>query len=837
MAFSGILSRQIYLLALLCFGLTIVNVSHAEISVDLEEFPSIPTINYGASIGISGGAIIVAGGLDAPLENSGTTVDDVFVLTPGANEWLVLKLDEPVAYAEVIAYEQGILVVGGIGVDGVSNSIVRLSWSGGQLIQENFAPLPVPLLFAGAAVLDNVLVVAGGQSALESGTVNQLMFRKSLLSELSEWESLELTDDFPTLDPIVVVQKDIASDREALYALARSESELTEDQVQSGFIGTKFTPGTGMYAGSRPISAPDAAIQLVSGQPIGPSHMVFTTESADHLMLYHAITDTWIEIDVNGESLDGDIIAFGEDLVFIGNPGGDHGGSVHLASIRSAKSSLSTIDFVVIFVYLGSLIWIGALFSKNEKTTDDFFLGGRKIPTWAAAVSMYATGVSAISFMATPAKTYSTDWLYIIMAVLPLFSFIVAGYLFIPLLRRLNITTMMEFLEMRFDRSIRTLTSVLTILVQLLARMGVIMLLPAIALSAVTGINVTAAILIMGVLATIYTYLGGFGAVVWTDVVQVFVMVGSALLSLVLIINSLPGGFGELIDVAVDYDRLRMVDFSFDFTSPTLVVFMFWFFGDIFYRLNQETLQRALATGSVKSARRSMILSGLIGAPGNLIFFGLGTALFAFYHAYPGLLVPTLETDAIFPLYISQQLPVGVAGLVVAGLFAASMSTLDSAMNTVATISVTDYYSRYDTDAPQKTRLKAARMITLIVGTFGTGIAVLMSMIDISSLWDLATQILSLLTGCMAGIYMLALLTRRASAHGTWLGFISAFAVLFYMKLFSELSFFLYVFVGLIVCFSVGYLASMVLTHSKSTEGLTVWPSRHSTISTTADKQ
>ncbi|MGC9453253.1 MAG: sodium:solute symporter family transporter [Phycisphaerae bacterium] len=590
---------------------------------------------------------------------------------------------------------------------------------------------------------------------------------------------------------------------------------------------------------------------------VGPSHMLVLAEknstsartlnevarrdAANSFFSYHRITETWVDL-TGGEPVHGgEMFKSGEDFIWIGLSkvrglvAADEGRTLQDVIVGGAEKGkleykarhFSSVDFLVIGLYIVVMMWVGTRAARRDRDTDDYFLGGRKIPWWVAGVSIYATGISAISFMAIPAKTYSLDWSYICLGIFPPFLVFIAAYTFVPLLRGLNITTMMEYMEMRFGKSVRTLNTLIMVIIQIGGRMSVTLLLPAIALSAVTGWNIYACVLVMGVLATIYTVVGGISAVIWTDFAQVCVIFGGAILSFVLICWNVDGGLGGVIDIGMNFDKFRSFDFAWDFTVPTFWVFTVWALADLFGKLGQEGMQRAFSTKDVSSARKSMITMAILSVPGTLLFYALGAALFAYYHQNPGDLNPNLKTDATFPLFIAQQLPVGVAGLVIAGLFAAAMSTLDSGMNSVATVITRDFYAAFRKDTSEAERLKVARWITLIAGSIGTLLALYMASFELPSLWDTFSKIMGLIGGGFGGVIVLALLTKRTNTAGALIGTIFGTIMMISLeaKVFGfRVSFFMYGTLSMAICIITGYFFSLITpTKPKDLTGLTLW--------------
>jgi solute:Na+ symporter, SSS family len=548
------------------------------------------------------------------------------------------------------------------------------------------------------------------------------------------------------------------------------------------------------------------------------------------LLLYHAVTDTWIkrgEFPVGGHvtttavSWDGEVvIPSGEISPGVRSP------KIWKTTAKERVVSFGALNWAALGVYMAALLAMGFYFSKREKTTGDFFLAGKRIPWWAAGLSIYGTQLSAITFMAIPAATFRLDCVPYVanLTILCIAPFVV--YLYLPFFSRLNVTTAYEYLEKRFNVVVRLWSSTSFILYQI-GRMAVVVLLPALALSAVTGIDTTLCIIIMGVLCTIYTVLGGIEAVIWTDVLQVVVLLGGAILSFFVIAGKVEGGFAGIISIAQESGKLRVANLTWDHTVMALyIVFFGNFLGNLVpYTTDQAVVQRYLTVKDEKAARRAIWTSAIMTVPGSIIFFGIGVALFAFYRSSPELLDPGLNNNAIFPLFIQQQLPAGIAGLVIAGVFAAAMSSLDSSMNSVATAVTTDFYQRFNPDAPDHTCLKLARIVTVVLGVLGTGAALLLaSMEGQSNLWFTFTKIMGLIGGSLAGIFLLAIFTKRANGVGALTGAAAGAGVQCYVALETPIHFFLYAAIGMGVTFVVGYVISVVTGgEEKPLGGLTIY--------------
>ena len=482
-------------------------------------------------------------------------------------------------------------------------------------------------------------------------------------------------------------------------------------------------------------------------------------------------------------------------------------------------------DYVTLIGYLLFITWLGYYFSSKNKSSKDFFLGGQKIPFWAAGLSMMAAQVSAIGFMSIPAKSFDTDWSYF-AGVLTWFVVVpVVIYAFVPFYRRLHVTSAYEYLEKRFNKFIRLFIAFLYLLFQLLGRLGAVIFLPAIALTAVTGMNITLCILIIGGLATLYTVLGGMRAVIWIDVIQAFVLFGAIFLCIGYIIVSIDGGLGEIIQVANADGKFSFGRMDWDLTAAVFWVIVI---GNIFNRIggmatDQSVVQRYLTTRNEKETAKALWTDALVSIPWALCVFGLGTALYVFYKLNPELLSPAMTNDEIVPFFIGQNLPVGISGIVIAGIFAASMSSVDSSIHSSTTVIMRDFMQRHTSKITEKRKVGLARWITTVIGLLGTAIALVMTFFDINSVWDVILEFAGLFTGAMTGVFILGIFSDKANGKGAITGAVASACILLIVKTFTPINFFLYSGIGIISCVIIGYLASFLFKSTKSTKGLTIY--------------
>ena len=468
-------------------------------------------------------------------------------------------------------------------------------------------------------------------------------------------------------------------------------------------------------------------------------------------------------------------------------------------------------DILVIVIYFLLISGLGYYYSKRQKNTEDFFRGGQRIPFWAAGISIFGTALSPITFMAIPAKTYSTDWSYFLLNMSVFLSLPLVILLFIPYYRQKKLNTPYEYLEIRFSSIIRLLGSCCFILYQI-GRIGVILFLPSIALNLVTGVDIFLCIALMGGVSLIYTLMGGIEAVIWTDVVQVFVLMGGVSLSLILIIIDTENGFSGIIEQAKIYGKFNAFDLTLSLKEPTVWVMLFggFFINLTTYGTDHTMVQRYLVTPTQKEAQKSLWIGALLTIPATFIFFFMGTALFVFYQVNPSALNNNfINNDAIFPWYIVSQLPSGVSGILIAAIFAAAMSSLSSSMNSGAASFSADVYDRYGF-VWNEDPLKMARWTTLCIGMMGILFALFMATADIKSLWDQFNKILGLIFGSLGGVFMLGLLTKKANTKGVLIGIVVSFTIQLTISFQQSVHLLMYAATGMISCFISGYFGSLL---------------------------
>jgi solute:Na+ symporter, SSS family len=453
-------------------------------------------------------------------------------------------------------------------------------------------------------------------------------------------------------------------------------------------------------------------------------------------------------------------------------------------------TQLSLVDLIVLIVYFFGVVIFGSLFFKKSRHTEAFMAAGRSLPAWLVGMSIFATYVSSISFLAIPGSAFQYDWSrFTFSLAIPVAAFIAVRF-FVPLYRGRSEISAYSYLEDRFGPAARSYASIFYLLTQI-ARMGSVMYLTALPLHALLGWNISSIILVTGISVTLYAMLGGIEAVIWTDAVQGFVLVSGALLSALVLLLGMPGGPAQLFALAFEHGKLSLG--SFDLTEWSRPTFWVILLNGIFinvqnFGIDQNYIQRYITSRSDKDARRAVWFGGLLYVPVSLVFFFIGAGLFAFYTAQPGLLPAGYQesgmADRVFPFFIVSELPVGISGLLIAAIFAAAMSTVSTSLNSSATVIYADFYKRYfRRTAGEKESMRVLYAVSLLWGMIGTGVA--LAMVGVESALDVWWSLSSVFSGGMLGLFLLGYFFPRAPNLSAAVGMIVGLGVLAWATLFD----------------------------------------------------
>lgn len=489
------------------------------------------------------------------------------------------------------------------------------------------------------------------------------------------------------------------------------------------------------------------------------------------------------------------------------------------------KVGLGTLNWIVLIVYLIGMLGVGIYFTKRAgKDTDAFFTASGKIPAWAAGFSIYATTLSAITYMSTPEQAFLSDWSYAagnlaIFAIIP-----VLIYFYIPFFRKLNVTTAYEYLEERFGVSLRVIGSLLFVLFHI-GRVAIVVYLPTLAITSVSDINPVFIASAVGGLCIIYTFLGGMEGVIWSDVIQGFILLGGAILVLALGINAIDGGLSTVVSDAISDDKfITSTNFQFGTAAAAIPII---FLGSIFnnlhqYTASQDVVQRYQTTSSIKETNKSLWTNGFLALITIPIFFGMGTVLYSYY-TNVGTLPEGFNTSALVPYFIVTSLPAGVAGFIIAAIFAACQSTISSSLNSISACITVDFKQRFFGKTEGKSDVWLARIVIIICGILGLSAALYLVVTDQAETWNLFLAITGLFGVPIAGIFALGIFTKRANAPGVIIGLLlSAIASYFIQK--TALTPFAVSIMSFFTSVAFGYLASFFFPHvKKNIVGLTIF--------------
>lgn len=817
-----------------------------------EELPPIPDKEgfAGMFAGVSNDALLCIGGANFPDKmpwdgGEKKWYDRIYILEKNSSKWKLAdeKLANPLGYGVSVTYKGQIILVGGSNDKTHFSNVYTLKYQDGKVKIDTLVSLPFPLASMTGALVGDVLFIAGGSTnSVDSPGKYFLALNLAERTAEQKWQTL---DSWPGSARILAVS---ASLKNSFFLFSGIDMVKNEDGSTERHIlkdAYKFIPkfeGIHLQGGKWTV-LPDMPRAVAAGPSpaptIGLDHILFpggldeiTAKHKDQktfpgfvtdLLAYHVESNTWLNF---GKLPKGDTrvtvpaVLWNQKWVI---PNGEVAPGKRSPKVFALSKDLNFgwLNWAMLIVYLGLMIWIGFLFDKKGgQTTSNFFTANGKIPWWAAGLSIYGAQFSAISFMAIPAIVYAKDWSlafggFMVVCIIPL---VIKFY--IPFFRRLSITSAYEYLEVRFNANVRVLGSLTFILFQL-GRMGIVLFLPAVAIASVTGIDVYLLIFIMGIICILYTVMGGIEAVIWTDVVQVVILMGGAVLCLVIAIDSVDGGLMGVISKGLEAKKFTIIHLGWSPDSLVLWVGIigFFFLNLIPFTSDQTIVQRYLTVKDEAAAGKSLWTHAFMIIPAIFIFYGLGTVLYVFYHENTAKITSD-QVGEILPYFVVQELPVGIAGLIIAGIFAASQSTLSGSMNSVSAAYVTDIYPRFGIRTDSE-NLYTAKLVTVLVGLFGVASAMLIAALQIEFIFDLFQEILGIVGGTLAGVFILGIFTKRANANGVFWGVLLGVTIVLLTKNYTNISVYLYGAISVITTVTMGYIVSLFTGQKKDLRGLT----------------
>ncbi len=473
--------------------------------------------------------------------------------------------------------------------------------------------------------------------------------------------------------------------------------------------------------------------------------------------------------------------------------------------------NLTLPDLSIIVIYLLAMVAVGIYFSRKNKTTEQFTKASGKIPSWAIGLSLYATFLSSNTFLGVPGKAFGSNWnAFVFSLSMPLAAWVATKY-FVPFYRRSGEISAYTHFEHRFGPWARTYAVICFLLTQL-ARIGSVFFGIALSLQALTGYSMASIMLVVGICIIIYTVAGGMEAIIWTEVVQAVLKTLGALLILYLIIQGMPGGVSKIIEIGKQDHKFSLGGFSPNLTESTFwVILLYGFFINLNnFGMDQNYVQRYHTASSEKGAAKSVWLCVKLYVPISLLFFIIGTALYAYYQMHPELtqtirlqaaaerlpltaskeliartaasLKPSDFGDKIMPHFMVTQLPIGALGLIISAILAAAMSTISSGMNASATVFTEDIYKRYfNKNAAQKKSLSILYISTFICGLLGMSCGI--AMIGISSVLDTWWVLSGIFAAGMLGLFLLGIISRHTGNAAALTATIIGIVVIVWMAL------------------------------------------------------
>lgn len=441
-------------------------------------------------------------------------------------------------------------------------------------------------------------------------------------------------------------------------------------------------------------------------------------------------------------------------------------------------------DWIVIGLYFVVMFFIGMFFARRTKSTDDYFKAGGRVPALVTAMSIYATALSSISFIAIPASVYNNSWL-LGMAPLGIILMVLwAAYTFVPFFRRVNVTTAYEYLGRRFDNSFRLIGS-LTFILFHVVRMAIVIYLPTLAIQQVVPtLNPVLITIVVSIFCVAYTSMGGIEAVLWSDAVQTVVLLLGAFLVIIVGFSSAPEGVGQGFKLLADDGKIISPDFfSLDLAKSSIWVMIVGGFVNSIYSYvgSQDIVQRYATNKDEHEAKKSLFMNVPLLCTSIVIFIGMGSALYIYFH-FKATLPENINGNAILPYFIVNALPVGISGLVIAAIFAAAQSTVSSSLNSVSTCMTADILEYFKSGMEDKSKLKFARVSSWIVGIFSTLLAIYFIYNGQGDMFLYFQAITGLLGGPIAGVFLIGIFFDKVESKAVWIGFIVSVIIAFYVS-------------------------------------------------------
>lgn len=476
---------------------------------------------------------------------------------------------------------------------------------------------------------------------------------------------------------------------------------------------------------------------------------------------------------------------------------------------------LHPLDVIIIIAYLAGITFFGLRFRKSQRSLRDYFLADRTIPWWAIALSIVAAETSTLTVIGTPGLAYGGNFGFLQVVFGYLAGRVVISIIFIPHYFRGEMFTAYQLIDRRFGKALHRITAGVFLITRAAAE-GVRVWAVAIVVGIALGTSQVGSIAIVLLLTLIYTFEGGMAAVIWTDVVQLIIYVSGTVVGFFTLLHLVPGGWTAIHSAAAAADKFQVLDFGFSFFKT----YTFWagLIGGMFlttatHGTDQLMVQRLLSARNQRDSTKALLSSGLVILAQFTLFLLVGAGLWVFYRAFPPAASHFSSLDRVFPSFIVDYMPHGISGLLIAAILAAAMSNLSAALNSLSSTTMIDFYLRFRPETSERTRLGLSRGATIVWGVVLFGLALLSR--QSRTVLETGLSIASVAYGGLLGVFLLGLLTKRASQAGAIAGMLCGLAVNTYIWHWTQIAWTWYVTIGACTTFAVGYLASLLSTAPK----------------------
>lgn len=507
-------------------------------------------------------------------------------------------------------------------------------------------------------------------------------------------------------------------------------------------------------------------------------------------------------------------------------------------------SNIHWVDIIIVLVTLVFTLGVGIYASRRNSSSDAYFSGSNKIPSWAIGLSIFATLISSVTFLAYPSAAYKGNWILLVQGLMVPVVLVFLIWAIVPLFRKMIRLSTYEYFERRFGLVARIYSSLAFILTHF-SKMGTVLYLISLAVYSMTGIDALWIIVVLGILIVAVTFVGGMEGVIWMDVIQGLLLILGGIICVIVLLVAPEAGPGQIFHEAIAMKKIDFGPYNFSFAELTFWVMVIngAFYALQKYGTDQTIVQRYLTAKSDKEAKKAAYIGVGLSVPIWTMFMLIGSLLFVFYNSGEATLPAGLNSDQVFPHFIVTQLPVGIAGIVIAALVAAAISSLDSDMNCLSAIIVEDYYQRFKPNCTDKQRLTMGRAMVAISGLATVGVALLYYAWEGEGVLGVIFDLYAIFSAGIVGIFLLGLFSKRANKQGLYIGLVvcvlfTAYAVLTTTSIevdgakrlildlgnwnFPHHKYMLGVYSHLIVLV-VGYVASLFFPKPKLEKGLTIY--------------